>query len=130
MKFAWMFSVLVVPGLICLTSCQGNPAASQNKPVAAVDPEEAIRTSLAKLGTENRLLAERQRYCPVMPEIRLGEMGTPFKVVLKGVPFMVCCQNCVEQAQENPDITLSRLKSLQQGESGVVNKQVNPAAAK
>jgi hypothetical protein len=93
---------------ILFAGCKGKPAAN------APDPAAELQSTLAQLGPEDARLAERQGYCPVMPEVRLGEMGPPHKVVLKGQAVFVCCQNCVRRAQKDPDGTLAALKKLQE----------------
>lgn len=44
---------------------------------------------------EDRLLAERQRLCPVTGE-PLDSMGGPVKVVVDGRTVFVCCKSCVK----------------------------------
>jgi hypothetical protein len=105
---------LLLLGSVLLAGCQGKSATNGSTPGAAADAEAEIKASLAKLGPEDRRLAEQQNYCPVMPEVRLGEMGPPLKVVLKGEPVFVCCENCVQPAQEDPDNTLARVKRLKE----------------
>jgi hypothetical protein len=39
-------------------------------------------------------------------------MGVPVKIMLKGQPVFVCCKDCVEKAQEDPDKTLARVEKL------------------
>src|SRR5947209_18324326 len=80
--------------------CQDRTPGNQGP---APDPEEVIRESLARLGPEDRRLAEQQRSCPIMSEVRLGQMGTPFKVEVKGQTVFVCCQNCVQIARDDPE---------------------------
>ena len=91
-----------------LAGCKGKPAAK------APDAAGELKATLAQLGPEDARLAERQGFCPLMPEVRLGEMGPPHKVVLRGRPVIVCCRNCVRRAQEDPDKTLAALKELQE----------------
>ena len=107
----------LLPALLAcalIPGCQDKPAVNGGKPANAPDPEAEIRASLANLGPEDQRLAERQKYCPVMPDIRLGEMGTPSKVELNGEPVFVCCKSCVRHAQEEPEKTLAALKDLKE----------------
>jgi hypothetical protein len=122
MKHAWILLALAAPGLVALVSCQRSAAPVVANTAPPPDPEELIKSYLAKLGAEDRRLAEQQRYCPVMPEIRLGQMGMPYKVVLKGVPLIVCCKNCVEQAQENPEVALAKARELMEGRIDAMNE--------
>ncbi len=74
----------------------------------------AIRGALAKLSPEDRKLAEQQQFCPIQPANQLGAMGTPVKVMLKGQPVFLCCKDCVEKAQEDPDKTVAKVKDLKE----------------
>jgi hypothetical protein len=74
--------------------------------------EGRVRANLARLSPEDRRLAEAQRYCPVQTENRLGSMGVPVKVVIKGRPVFLCCQGCKDDALENPNQTLAQVEKL------------------
>lgn len=49
----------------------------------------------------DRPAVERQQVCPVLGT-RLGEMGTPVKLLVQGQPLYLCCQGCVAKVQDNP----------------------------
>jgi uncharacterized protein (TIGR03000 family) len=72
----------------------------------------AITAALAELPPEDRKLAEQQRFCAVLPDNPLGAMGKPPKVILKGNPVFVCCEDCAALARKEPDRTLAKLKEL------------------
>ena len=77
------------------------------------DKEEAeIRAELAKLPPEDRKLAEQQRWCVIEDDNRLGEMGPPIKLMIKGQPVFICCKGCRKQAEADPDKTLAKVKEL------------------
>ena len=77
------------------------------------DKEEAeIRAELAKLPPENRKLAEQQKWCVIEDDNRLGEMGPPIKLLIKGQPVFICCKGCRKQAEADPDKTLAKVKEL------------------
>ena len=77
------------------------------------DKEEAeIRENLAKLPPEDRKLAEEQKYCVIEDDNRLGEMGVPVKLMIKGQPVFICCKGCRKQAEADPDKTLAKVKEL------------------
>jgi hypothetical protein len=59
-----------------------------------------IKEALAKLSPEDRALAEKQETCPVTGE-RLGSMGAPIKVTVKGREVFVCCEGCVNELRDN-----------------------------
>ncbi len=107
--------ILVLVLSLLSAGCQARPSPTRARPPAAADVEAELQANLAELAAEDRRLAEQQKYCPVMPEIRLGEMGTPHKVLVKGALVFVCCKACVRQAQEEPDKTIAQLKQLTDG---------------
>jgi uncharacterized protein (TIGR03000 family) len=72
----------------------------------------ALADALAELPPEDKQLTERQRFCPIQPANPLGAMGTPVKVMLKGQAVFLCCKDCVEKAQEDPDKTVAKVKEL------------------
>jgi hypothetical protein len=74
--------------------------------------EAEVKTNLAKLSAEDRKLAETQRWCAIDDENRLGCMGPPVKVMLKGQPVFLCCGGCRKQALAEPDATLTKVKEL------------------
>lgn len=85
--------------LIVLTGCgpsDGNSSAE----------EKAIEAERAKLSPEDRALVQAQEWCPISIEERLGSMGEPVKLVLKGQPVFLCCKSCRRRAEANPDETL------------------------
>ena len=77
----------------------------------AVD-EAKIKANLAKLGDDDRKLAEAQKFCAVESDTRLGEAGVPAKVMVKGQPVFICCKMCEKEAQADPDKTLAKVKEL------------------
>jgi uncharacterized protein (TIGR03000 family) len=84
--------------------------------------KNAIRDALAELSPEDRKLAEQQQFCPIQPANQLGATGTPVKVMLKGQPVFLCCKDCVEKAQGNPDETLAKVKELKARKAGTAPK--------
>jgi membrane fusion protein, copper/silver efflux system len=121
----------------CIREAQGNPQATLAKvaerktkasapaveqttaPGAANPPpnwdaklEAKVKANLAKLSPEDRKLAEAQGYCPNVDDNRLGAMGPPLKVLVKGQPVFICCKACLEAIQQNPDQTLAKVEQL------------------
>jgi len=82
----------------------------------AVDKE--VAANLAKLDPEVRKAAEEQRFCAVQEGIRLGSMGVPVKVMVKGHPVYLCCKGCEEMAKANPDETLEKVKKIKAKNTG------------
>jgi len=48
---------------------------------------------------------------------KLGSMGVPYKVVLKGQPVLLCCPGCEGKAKDAPDETLEKVARLKSGKS-------------
>ncbi|MCE9562390.1 MAG: hypothetical protein K8U57_10080 [Planctomycetes bacterium] len=66
---------------------------------------------------DDATLIASQRYCPVMPDSQLGDMGTPVKVMVTGKdgvekPVFVCCKSCKRKAMADPDKTLATVAEL------------------
>lgn len=55
-------------------------------------------------------IAKRQTTCPVTGE-KLGSMGRPIPVSVKGETIYVCCQDCVGAVQAEPDKYLGIVRS-------------------
>lgn len=95
----------------------GSTTVAGVRPSTPEDKEAAAQAALAKLSTPDRVLAEAQVRCPILGS-RLGSMGTPIKLVLKGEPVFVCCKGCVEDAQANPDKILRKVARLKAEAAG------------
>ena len=79
----------------------------------AADPK--VSAALAKLSPEDQPMAKAQQFCAVMNQSRLGSMGTPLKLEIKGEPVFVCCAGCKSKALKNPDETLAKVAALKAG---------------
>jgi Cu(I)/Ag(I) efflux system membrane fusion protein len=98
----------------------GGPAVEQKTATGTTTPppgwdarlEAKIKANLEKLSPEDRKLAEAQVYCPNVDDNRLGAMGPPLKVLVKGQPVFICCKACLETIQQNPDQTLAKVEQL------------------
>jgi uncharacterized protein (TIGR03000 family) len=71
-----------------------------------------IAENLAKLSAEDRALAEAQKFCAALGDSRLGSMGVPVKLMVKGDPVFICCASCANEVQNNPDLTLAKVQKL------------------
>jgi uncharacterized protein (TIGR03000 family) len=80
--------------------------------------EQAVAKYLAKLDPEDRKAAEVQRFCAVQEGIRLGSMGVPVKVTVKGQPVFLCCKGCEAKAQAEPDRTMSNVRKIKAEKTG------------
>jgi hypothetical protein len=113
----WLTAALLVP--LGLAGCTGGPgdtgagqaATSPAKDGGGDDPA-AVAAQRAKLAPDDRHLVEAQDYCAIEPENRLGSMGPPFKLMLKGQPVFLCCKGCRRKALADPDGTLARAEEL------------------
>jgi hypothetical protein len=108
-------------GTLCLAGCSGAPSGSSELSPTSAKPaqhsqagETKVQTNLAKLGPEDRKLAEEQRFCAVESENPLGAMGVPVKVVVGDQPVFLCCKGCKEEALAHPDRTLARVRELKE----------------
>lgn len=82
------------------------------------DVDKKVKDSLAKLDGEDRKAAEEQRFCAVQEGIRLGSMGPPVKVMIKGQAVYLCCKGCMEAAEKSPDQTLTKVRALKAKKPG------------
>jgi hypothetical protein len=85
---------------------------AETKKTETQDDAAEIKAALAKLSSEDRKLAEQQKYCVMQTEELLGSMGTPIKLTIKDTPVFVCCKGCMKDAQADPDKTLKTLAEL------------------
>jgi hypothetical protein len=76
------------------------PAPTRDEPPAA-DP-------LAVLPPQDRVVAERQKTCPVTG-LRLGSMGTPSRVDVSGRVVFLCCGGCRPKLLADPAAYLAKL---------------------
>ncbi len=89
------------------------PAPSMSPSLSPSSKREAkVKANLAKLSADDRRLAEEQKFCPVEPDNLLGAMGVPVIVEIKGQRVFLCCGACKDEALENPDQTLAKVKEL------------------
>jgi uncharacterized protein (TIGR03000 family) len=82
------------------------------KSSATLAPKTRVAKNLAKLSPKDRKLARAQRYCAVQDGIKLGAMGVPVKVMVKGKPVFLCCPGCKKRAESNPEGALAKAKEL------------------
>jgi membrane fusion protein, copper/silver efflux system len=81
-------------------------------PALAGGKDAKINAALAKLPSEDRALAARQKFCAVIDTSRLGSMGPPVKIMIEGKPVFLCCEGCRESALADPQATLSKVEEL------------------
>ncbi len=97
---------------VAFTGCNAN----QDKPHAAAPTSQAkpddVAAERAKLDPADRALVEAQEWCVVSSDERLGSMGLPLKLDIKGQPVFVCCKGCKRKAEADPDKTLAKVEEL------------------
>jgi YHS domain-containing protein len=99
--FAFGLAVLVIS--VGLAGCGGEKAGTD------LSPEDAeIQAALAELPAADRAAAQRQRTCPVSGQ-RLGLMGKPVKITVKGQEVFLCCDGCEEAIKNDPETYLAKL---------------------
>jgi YHS domain-containing protein len=89
--------------------CAGD---TTDKPETKADhPHDADddTAGLAELSSADRAAAEKQAVCPVTGE-KLGSMGKPCKVTVKGQTVFLCCAGCEGSLNKDPDKYLAKLK--------------------
>ncbi len=86
-------------------------ATTTARPSMTRDDESKLKAVLAKLSPGDRALVASQGYCP-MRGTRLGTMGLPVAVQIKGLKVFLCCEGCKDKALENPDQTLAEVDKL------------------
>ena len=106
-----LFLLVSVLALGCQRHAQhaqvtSSPAAT---PQAIETVSDEIQAALAQLSPEDRQLALAQKYCPVMEDSRLGEMGPPIKLEIKGQAVFICCKGCRSKALREADKTLAKV---------------------
>ncbi|HKA08067.1 MAG TPA: efflux RND transporter periplasmic adaptor subunit, partial [Gemmataceae bacterium] len=90
----------------------GTGAMSTIRPSTPEDMDAKSTAGLRELPAADRILAETQKFCPVLEGSRLGSMGKPVKLMLNGQPVFVCCKSCVKQAETEPAKTLQRVEDM------------------
>jgi hypothetical protein len=107
-----MLPLVIAAGLFatgCNDSQSPQPIAGATKTSGS---DAKIQAALAKLSPEDRALAEEQKYCASQPDERLGGMGPPVKVMVKGQPVFVCCKGCTDEILKDPEKTLKTVEEL------------------
>jgi len=88
------------------------PADTTTAPAADTSAAPAgVPASFASLSDADRTAALAQKICPVSGE-PLGEMGTPVKVTVAGRDVFLCCANCKEEIEKDPQKYLTKLDAL------------------
>ncbi|MBA4192601.1 MAG: hypothetical protein C0467_31925 [Planctomycetaceae bacterium] len=107
----------VLLATLILTGCNGNKATPHTN--AATGPSKAeeakpdeVAVERTKLSPADRALVEAQEWCVVSTEERLGSMGPPVKLEVKGRSVFICCKGCKSKAEADPEQTLAKVEEL------------------
>ena len=87
-------------------------------PTESRSVEKAVAENLAKLAPDDRKAAQAQRFCAVQEGIRLGSMGVPVKVTVKGQAVYLCCEGCEAKAKADPDRALEKVRKSKAKKAG------------
>jgi YHS domain-containing protein len=119
-----MLKLRTVAGFVLLTSLFVFAGCSQEQPKAPSTPSPEQKAAdqgpaadkstedlpgLKDLSPEDLAAAKKQEVCPVTGE-KLGSMGKPYKVTVKGQTVFLCCDGCEEAITKDPDKYLAKLK--------------------
>jgi hypothetical protein len=102
----WALAVLLLP--LMALGCANNAPPQEN----AQSKEDRIKANLEKLAPDDRDVAQEQKYCAVETKKRLGDMGTPIKLIIDDEPVFLCCKGCEKTAKQDTKQTLARVKEL------------------
>ncbi len=109
---SWKLSILSIAlfGMLDLTwAARGQDflkdVAPQNHDPAVTADDTRLLAALSKADKE---LIEKQKTCPVTDQ-KLGAMGQPVKVVVKGRTVFLCCTGCKKKFAANTDKYLKKL---------------------
>ncbi len=86
---------------------QGEQTPAENKSPDTGPSAENMK-NIKQLPEADRKLAIAQGVCPITGA-RLGAMGVPVKITLRGRTVFLCCQGCVGKAEKNPEETLKKV---------------------
>ncbi len=99
------------PAVVSTDPAKTDKPADKTAAEKPAEKDEAL-AERNKLSPEDRKLVDAQEWCVISDEGRLGDMGAPVKLMIKGEPVFVCCKSCKKEAEANPDKTLAKVKEL------------------
>lgn len=104
-------------------------SAATARPSMSKDEEMKVQDVLAKLGADDRKLAEAQVYCPIKQNVRLGSMGMPESVVLRGQKVFLCCNACIKKARADEKGTLETVAKFKAEAKSGIRRATLPASS-
>jgi len=84
------------------------------RPTTPENENAKLTSALKKLTPEDRGIAEKQKYCPILENSLLGSMGVPVKLKIDGKTVFVCCPACEKPALDQPEGTSHKLERAAQ----------------
>lgn len=95
-----------------------------NVELTGVGPQPLSFHAMGKVGGDlsDAVLISLQGVCPVSGQ-KLGSMGAPPKVMVKGKPLFICCAGCKSKVEATPDQYLAKFY-------GAKGEQVRPGVFK
>jgi hypothetical protein len=100
------------PVFLCCGGCKSHALKDEKATLKTAQKLTEINEALGHLSPADRALAERQRFCAVNNDSRLGSMGTPVKLALEGGTVFLCCSGCEADAKAKPADTLAAAEKL------------------
>ncbi len=108
----YRFAAAALLAAVAITGCNANKHKPQaTAPTSQAKPDD-VAAERSKLAPDERALVEAQEWCVVSSDERLGSMGPPLKLDIKGQPVFVCCKGCKKKAEADPDKTLAKVEEL------------------
>jgi Cu(I)/Ag(I) efflux system membrane fusion protein len=99
-------------------SKSGGGSVTTVRPTTPENEDAKLQAAMKKLTPEDRAIAEKQKYCPILENSRLGSMGVPVKVMVDGKAVFVCCPACEKPAKDKPQETLQKLEQMKSSRPG------------
>lgn len=85
-------------------------ASTTVRPTTPENENAKLTASLKKLTPDDRALAEKQKFCPILENSLLGSMGVPVKLTIGEKTVFVCCPACEKPALADPEATIHKLE--------------------
>ncbi|MFO0850077.1 MAG: hypothetical protein U0871_16205 [Gemmataceae bacterium] len=105
-------TIALLPVVAMLAGCGSKETPAPVATPGAAKPADDVAAERAKLDPTDRALVDAQEWCVVSTDERLGSMGPPLKLEIKGQPVFVCCKGCKRKAEADPDKTLAKAAEL------------------
>ena len=106
-RYCFVIPFALLSAALAVVGCSNT-----NPPTAAQPKPDAVSAEEVKLSPSDSALADAQGWCAVNTDERLGAMGAPLKLTIKGKPVFVCCKGCKKDAEADPDKTLAKVEEL------------------